>query len=91
MSAGTKFLNMFVAIGLFLGVVVVILLLANRLRSRKGELIQSAAFVLPAALMIAFGLLYPAIVTIYESFKDATGKSSRHRQLHRRSSPTRAS
>jgi alpha-glucoside transport system permease protein len=31
-------------------------------------------FVLPATLMIAFGLLYPGLRTIYESFKDASAQ-----------------
>lgn len=74
MSTGEKFLQMFIAIGLFFGVVALILLLTSRLRSRKGELVQSAAFVLPAVLMVAFGLLYPALTTIKSSFQDRAGQ-----------------
>lgn len=74
MSTGEKFLQMFIAIGLFFGVVALILLLTSRLRSRKGELLQSAAFVLPAVLMVAFGLLYPALSTIRSSFQDRAGQ-----------------
>jgi alpha-glucoside transport system permease protein len=33
--------------------------------------LQTTAFVLPAVLMISFGLLYPMVRTIYESFRDA--------------------
>jgi alpha-glucoside transport system permease protein len=73
LSTGEKFVQMFIAIGLFFGVVAVILLLTQRLRSRRGELIQSAAFVLPAVLLICVGLLYPAIDTIYQSFRNAAG------------------
>jgi alpha-glucoside transport system permease protein len=73
MSAGEKFLQMFIAIALFFAVVAVILLLTQRLRSRSGELVQSAAFVLPAVLLIVLGLLYPAIKTIYQSFYDSSG------------------
>jgi alpha-glucoside transport system permease protein len=76
MSTGEKFLQMLIAIALFFGVVAVILLLTSRLRSRKGELVQSAAFVLPAILLIAVGLLYPAIDTILQSFKNAAGTES---------------
>jgi alpha-glucoside transport system permease protein len=65
---------MFIAIGLFFGVVAVILLLTQRLRSRRGELIQSAAFVLPAVLLIGIGLLYPAIDTIKRSLYDRASK-----------------
>lgn len=74
MSTGEKFIQMFIAIALFFGVVAVILLLTQRLRSRRGELVQSAAFVLPAVLMIAVGLLYPAIDTIKRSFFDRASK-----------------
>ena len=74
MSTGEKFVQMFIAIGLFFGVVALILLATQRLRSRKGELAQSAAFVLPAVAMIGVGLVYPAIVTIYQSFKNSSGK-----------------
>jgi len=73
LSTGEKFIQMFIAIALFFGVVAVILLLTQRLRSRRGELIQSAAFVLPAVLLICVGLLYPAISTIYQSFRNAAG------------------
>ena len=60
MSTGEKFLQMFIAIAIFFAVVGGILLLTQRFRSRRGELVQSAAFVLPAVLLIGFGLLYPA-------------------------------
>src|SRR5262245_37207894 len=73
MSTGEKFTQMLIAIALFFGVVAAILLLTARLRSRRGELVQSAAFVLPAILLIAVGLLYPAIDTINQSFKNAAG------------------
>jgi alpha-glucoside transport system permease protein len=64
-----------VAIALFLGVVLVVLLLTDRARSRRGERVQSYVFVLPATVMVGVGLLYPAIKTIYQSFQDAAGKS----------------
>jgi len=73
MSTGEKFAQMLIAIALFFGVVALILLLTSRLRSRRGELVQSAAFVLPAVLLIVLGLLYPAISTIYQSFRNAAG------------------
>lgn len=65
---------MLIAVALFFGVVALILLLTSRLRSRKGELVQSAAFVLPAVLLVAFGLLYPALSTIKRSFQDRLGR-----------------
>jgi alpha-glucoside transport system permease protein len=73
MSTGEKFIQMVIAVAVFFAVVGLILLLTQRLRSRRGELVQSAAFVLPAVLLIALGLLYPAITSIYQSFLDNTG------------------
>lgn len=39
---------MLIAVGVFFAVVAVILLATQRLRSRRGEIAQSAAFILPA-------------------------------------------
>jgi alpha-glucoside transport system permease protein len=75
MSAGEKFLQLVICVAVFFGVVALILLLTSKLRSRSGERIQFIAFVLPAIALIAVGLLYPAIVTIYRSFQDNTGSS----------------
>jgi alpha-glucoside transport system permease protein len=73
LSSGEKFLQMFICIIVFFGVVAVILLLTSRLRSNRGERIQFVSFVLPAIALIAIGLLYPAVNTIYSSFKNNTG------------------
>jgi alpha-glucoside transport system permease protein len=75
MSGGSKFFSMFVAIAAFLAVMGVVLLLADRVRSRKGELLQTLVFVLPAAVLIAVGLLYPGLRTIYESFRNPGGNA----------------
>jgi alpha-glucoside transport system permease protein len=60
-----------IAIALFLVVVGVVLVLADRVKSRRGEVLQTTAFVLPAVLMISFGLLYPAVRTVWESFRNS--------------------
>jgi alpha-glucoside transport system permease protein len=73
MSAGSKFFSNVIAILAFVAVMGVVLLLADRVRSKRGELVQTIAFVLPAAVLIGVGLLYPGIRTIYESFKNAGG------------------
>ena len=70
MSAGSKFVDMFVAILAFVAVMGIVLFIADRMRSKRGELVQTIVFVLPAAVLIAFGLLYPGLRTIYESFRD---------------------
>ena len=68
MSTPEKLLQMVIAVAIFFGVVAVILVSTQRIRSRRGELVQAGAFVLPAVLLIVIGLLYPAIKTIYLSF-----------------------
>jgi alpha-glucoside transport system permease protein len=70
-STTEKLIQMTIAIALFIAVVGVVLLLADRVKSRRGEVVQTTAFVLPAVLMVCFGLLYPAIRTVWESFLDA--------------------
>lgn len=74
MTTGEKFTQMIIAIALFFGVVAFILLLTARLRSRRGEMIQSVSFVLPALLLVGLGLVYPAISTIRLSFYNRSGK-----------------
>jgi alpha-glucoside transport system permease protein len=59
---------MAIAVLLFYGVMAAILLLTQRLRSRRGERVQAAAFLGPSLALIGIGLLYPAGVTVYQSF-----------------------
>jgi alpha-glucoside transport system permease protein len=73
MTPADKFLKMVIAVAVFFIVVAAILMLTSRLRSRRGERVQFVAFVLPAIALIAIGLLYPAINTIYESFRTNNG------------------
>src|SRR5690349_5594809 len=73
MSTTDKLVQMVIAVLIFFAVVGIILLATSRLRSRNGERIQAAAFVGPAVLLIAIGLLYPAIKTIYQSFMGPSG------------------
>lgn len=75
MSAGSKFLDMFIAVFIFVAVMGVVLFLADRVRSRRGELVQTLVFVLPAAVLISVGLLYPGIRTIVESFRDRASRA----------------
>jgi alpha-glucoside transport system permease protein len=65
---------MFVAILAFLAVMGVVLFLADRVRSRRGEILQTIVFVLPAAVLISGGLLYPGVRTIFESFRDRASR-----------------
>lgn len=72
-SLGGKLANMVIAIALFFAVMGVILLTTSKLQSRNGERVQTAAFLLPAVIMISIGLLYPAINNILLSFKNPAG------------------
>jgi alpha-glucoside transport system permease protein len=75
MTTPEKFLQLAIVIALFVGVMAALLVLTSKAQSKRGELFQSVAFVLPAVLMIALGLLYPAIKTIIQSFQDAASLS----------------
>ena len=75
MSTSEKFLQLFLVIALFVGVMAAILALATLARSKRAEFFQSTAFLLPAVLMIGVGLLYPGLRTVYLSFKDASSTS----------------
>ena len=68
---GAKFGLMFGAIGLFALVFAAILLLASRVRGRAAERVQTGSFLMPALLFLAVGLVYPAVRTLFESFRDA--------------------
>jgi alpha-glucoside transport system permease protein len=67
-----KFLLMLVAIALFVVVMGVILFIVDRPRNPPKWLV-SLGFVGPALLMLAFGLLYPGLDTIKNSFFDRSG------------------
>lgn len=73
MSTTEKLIQMAIAIALFFAVMAVILLLTQRLRSRTGERIQAAAFLAPSLVLIGIGLLYPAVKTVYLSFRNTAG------------------
>src|SRR3954469_10308723 len=75
MSTLEKFGQMFLAIGVFVAIVAVVLLIAGRFGGFRGDRIVGRAFVAPALLLLALGLIYPAVVTTWQSFKDANGTS----------------
>lgn len=72
MTSTDKLVQMAIAVVLFFAVTGLILVLTARLRSRSGERVQAAAFIAPSLLLIAVGLLYPAVGTIYQSFFGAS-------------------
>jgi alpha-glucoside transport system permease protein len=68
-----KFGLMFLAIAIFVALVALILLIAGRLGGRRSDRWVALAFLLPAALMLIIGLLYPGLRTIVQSFFDTEG------------------
>jgi alpha-glucoside transport system permease protein len=66
---------MFEALGLFALFIAVLLFVVSRVRGRASERAYAVGFVGPAMLMLAVGLIYPAILTIVGSFKNAKGTS----------------
>jgi alpha-glucoside transport system permease protein len=66
-----KFLQMFLAIGGFMVLFGVLLFLISRVRGRASEPLTAIVFIGPALAMLAFGLLYPGILTVKQSFQNA--------------------
>ena len=73
-SVGGKFFLMFFAIAFFAVVFGLVLFLASLFKGRTGEKWQGVVFVAPALLLLAVGLLYPAILTIVQSLRGRTGE-----------------
>ncbi|MFC5381099.1 carbohydrate ABC transporter permease [Aquipuribacter nitratireducens] len=73
-SAGEKFTVMIIAILLFVAVMTIILFAVDRPRNVPGWL-AAIAFAGPALLLLIFGLVRPALITIYQAFFDRTGEN----------------
>ncbi|MFC4107072.1 carbohydrate ABC transporter permease [Micromonospora zhanjiangensis] len=66
---------MALAVLLFAAVMGVILFIAGRVGGRRNDRVVAYAYLAPALLMLAIGLLYPGARTIYQSFFDAAGNA----------------
>ena len=66
-----KFFQMFLAIAAFVGFFAVLLFVVSRVRGRAQEPLTAAAFIVPTFVMLAVGLIYPAVLTIKQSFQNA--------------------
>ncbi|ASW56386.1 carbohydrate ABC transporter permease [Plantactinospora sp. KBS50] len=75
MITGEKFLTMCGAVLLFVAVVGVILFIASRFGGRRSDGPVAYLYLLPTLAMLALGLVYPGLRTIYQSFFDAAGTS----------------
>jgi alpha-glucoside transport system permease protein len=68
-----KILQMLSALLLFAAVMGVILFIAGRFGGRRGDRVVAYLYLLPVVLLLAVGLVYPGLRTIYQSFFDAAG------------------
>jgi alpha-glucoside transport system permease protein len=66
-----KLLQLLVAVAVFAAVMGAVLLIANRAKGRRTDLVSGIAFTAPALLLLLIGLLYPAVRTMVQSFLDA--------------------
>ena len=73
MTTADKLIKMLEAVLLFLAVVGVILFLASRVTGKHRDRVVASLFLLPTALMLLVGLVYPGLRTIYQSFFNAAG------------------
>ena len=73
MSAVEKIFQMALVLVGFAAVVGVIVLVAGRVKGRKGDRTVALVFLLPTVTVLLIGLVYPASRTIYQSFFDAAG------------------
>ena len=71
-STGDKLISMVAAIILFVAVMGILLFAVDRPKNVPSWVVF-LAFVGPAGLLLLFGLIRPAILTIYQSFFDRTG------------------
>ncbi|GAA0493536.1 hypothetical protein Ade02nite_21490 [Paractinoplanes deccanensis] len=70
-----KILQMLAALLLFAAVLGIILFIAAKFGGRRGDKVVAWLYLLPTVLLLAVGLIYPGLRTIYESFFDAAGKN----------------
>ncbi|MEO5608101.1 MAG: sugar ABC transporter permease [Ornithinibacter sp.] len=75
-SVAGKFFLMFFAIAVFAVIFGLVLFLASLFRGRNGERVQGALFVGPSIVLLAVGLLYPALLTINQSLRGRSGEDS---------------
>ncbi|KGN38511.1 carbohydrate ABC transporter permease [Knoellia subterranea] len=72
-STAGKFFLMFFAVAFFAAVFGLVLFLASLLKGKRGEQGQGMLFAAPAVLLLAVGLLYPAVLTIIQSLRGKSG------------------
>ncbi|MDR1442744.1 MAG: sugar ABC transporter permease [Bifidobacteriaceae bacterium] len=73
-TVGGKLLLMVIAIALF-ALIMALVLFLSELPKRLPSWVTALIFLLPALALVCFGLIYPALVTIKNSFFDETSES----------------
>jgi alpha-glucoside transport system permease protein len=68
-----KIVQMLAALLLFAAVMGVVLFIAGRFGGRRSDKYVAYLYLLPVVLLLAVGLVYPGLRTIYQSFFDAAG------------------
>jgi alpha-glucoside transport system permease protein len=68
-----KFAQAGFAVLLFLAVVGIVLFIASRFGGRQGDKATAWVFLAPTFILVAVGLIYPGLRTIFESFLNAAG------------------
>ena len=70
METAEKFGQMFIAIAIFVAIMGIVLFIADRARGKSADRAAALAFLAPAFILLAVGLVYPALVTIFDSFRN---------------------
>jgi alpha-glucoside transport system permease protein len=74
MSTAEKLGQMLIAVAIFAALFGLIMFVVDRVKGRQADRIAAVAFVAPAILLLVWGLLRPAVLTIIRSFKDRQGR-----------------
>ncbi|GAA4657497.1 sugar ABC transporter permease [Kineococcus glutinatus] len=75
MENAEKFGSMAIALVAFAAVIALVLFIARTFGERRGGRGTAWAFITPCLVLLAIGLVYPALLTILNSFRDAGGDS----------------
>jgi alpha-glucoside transport system permease protein len=74
-TTAAKLVQMFAALLLFGAIMGVILFIAGRFTGKSADKKVGYVYLAPALLMLSFGLVYPGLRTIYQSFFNAAGNA----------------
>ena len=64
MSTVEKFGQMFLAVAIFAAIFGLVLFIVDRVKGRQADRVAAVDYIAPAILLLAWGLLRPAILTV---------------------------